>query len=300
MKNTNIGQYIKKQKYNYKILDNFKKELIKQLYQDLFKLNQDLFINENITFENFLYQYYSIIDQHINFDKPDYPGLVSEMNDIIKKKILINKKNKELNEEIEDLYQNAEWELIHKYKSSLEMESILDERKKKIEKMQKYNDELTKQIELNKKLKIKNNDVKNIEKDQKIEKQDKYLLDENVAKKELQEIKIKECLENNIINDNDNNNNINIENNNIKENNIEKDEDIDLKFMSEKERDDMITMMVNKIMNEKKAQKIDSILNGLRSKYKIEEKQYIMPEIKYNQKKIDEILYKEMQKYEDI
>ena len=222
------------------------------------------------------------------------------MNDIIKKKILINKKNKELNEEIEDLYQNAEWELIHKYKSSLEMESILDERKKKIEKMQKYNDELTKQIELNKKLKIKNNDVKNIEKDQKIEKQDKYLLDENVAKKELQEIKIKECLENNIISDDDNNNNINIENNNIKENNIEKDEDIDLKFMSEKERDDMITMMVNKIMNEKKAQKIDSILNGLRSKYKIEEKQYIMPEIKYNQKKIDEILYKEMQKYEDI
>ena len=131
MKNTNIGQYIKKPKYNYKILDNFKKELIKQLYQDLFKLIQDLFINENITFENFLYQYYSIIDKHINFDKPDYPGLVSEMNDIIKKKILINKKYKELNEEIEDLYQNAEWELIHKYKSSLEMESILDERKKK-------------------------------------------------------------------------------------------------------------------------------------------------------------------------
>jgi len=283
----------KQKKYHYKLLDNFKKELIKKLYQDLFKLNKDLFINENITYEFFLFQYYATIDQHIDFNKPDYPGLVSELNEIIKKKTLANKQNKELNEEIEDLYKNAEWELIHKYKSSLEMEKLLDEKKIKKEKMKKYNDELTAQIELNKKLK-----KKNVKEEQNVEKQDQYLLDENVAKKELQEIRIKqgqEKEEEQIYNINDNaNNNLNINKSNKEE------ENIDFKLFSEKDRDEMITAMVDKIMKEKRAQKIDNILNGIKSKYSIEEKNYKMPEIKYEQKKIDEILYKEMLKYQDI
>ena len=283
----------KQKKYHYKLLDNFKKELIKKLYQDLFKLNKDLFINENITYEFFLFQYYATIDQHIDFNKPDYPGLVSELNEIIKKKTLANKQNKELNEEIEDLYKNAEWELIHKYKSSLEMEKLLDEKKIKKEKMKKYNDELTAQIELNKKLK-----KKNVKEEQNVEKQDQYLLDENVAKKELQEIRIKqgqEKEEEQIYNINDNaNNNLNINKSNKEE------ENIDFKLFSEKDRDEMITAMVDKIMKEKRAQKIDNILNGIKSKYSIEEKNYKMPEIKYEQKKIDEILYKEKLKYQDI
>jgi len=283
----------KQKKYHYKLLDNFKKELIKKLYQDLFKLNKDLFINENITYEFFLFQYYATIDQNIDFNKPDYPGLVSELNEIIKKKTLANKQNKELNEEIEDLYKNAEWELIHKYKSSLEMEKLLDEKKIKKEKMKKYNDELTAQIELNKKLK-----KKNVKEEQNVEKQDQYLLDENVAKKELQEIRIKqgqEKEEEQIYNINDNaNNNLNINKSNKEE------ENIDFKLFSEKDRDEMITAMVDKIMKEKRAQKIDNILNGIKSKYSIEEKNYKMPEIKYEQKKIDEILYKEMLKYQDI
>ena len=281
--------------YHYKLLDNFKKELIKKLYQDLFKLNRDLFINENITYEFFLFQYYATIDQHIDFNKPDYPGLVSELNEIIKKKTLANKQNKELNEEIEDLYENAEWELIHKYKSSLEMEKLLDEKKIKKEKMKKYNDELTAQIELNKKLK-----KKNIKEEQNVEKQDQYLLDENEAKKELQEIRIKqgqEKEEEQIYNINDNDN----DNDNLDMNKSDKEEEnIDFKLLSEKDRDEMITAMVDKIMKEKRAQKIDNILNGLKSKYNIEEKNYKMPEIKYEQKKIDEILYKEMLKYQDI
>ena len=285
----------KQKKYHYKLLDNFKKELIKKLYQDLFKLNRDLFINENITYEFFLFQYYATIDQHIDFNKPDYPGLVSELNEIIKKKTLANKQNKELNEEIEDLYENAEWELIHKYKSSLEMEKLLDEKKIKKEKMKKYNDELTAQIELNKKLK-----KKNIKEEQNVEKQDQYLLDENVAKKELQEIRIKqgqEKEEEQIYNINDNDN----DNDNLDMNKSDKEEEnIDFKLLSEKDRDEMITAMVDKIMKEKRAQKIDNILNGLKSKYNIEEKNYKMPEIKYEPKKIDEILYKEMLKYQDI
>ena len=287
----------KQKKYHYKLLDNFKKELIKKLYQDLFKLNRDLFINENITYEVFLFQYYAIIDQHIDFNKPDYPGLVCELNEIIKKKTLANKQNKELNEEIEDLYKNAEWELIHKYKSSLEMEKLLDEKKIKKEKMKKYNDELTAQIELNKKLK-----KKNIKEEQNVEKQDQYLLDENLAKKELQEIRIKQGQEKEEeqiynINDNDNENANDILDMNKSS---KEEENFDFKLLSEKDRDEMITAMVDKIMREKRAQKIDNILNGLKSKYNIEEKKYKMPEIKYEQKKIDEILYKEMLKYQDI
>ena len=272
----NIEKNTDQKKYHYKILDNFKKELIKQLYQDLFKLNKDLFTSEKITYEYFLYEYYTVIDENINFDNPDYPGLVYKMNDIVKKRVLANKQNRELNEEIDDLYQNAEWELINKYKSSLEMEKKLQERKAKVEKMQKYNEELTKQIELNKILK-KQNDIEN---EQKIEKQDKYLLDEKVDKKELQEMKIKECQE--------------------KNKSDEKNEEIDYNTIKKMNKDDMITMMVNKIMKEKRAEKIDSILNGIKSKYHKEEKEYVMPDIKYDQRKIDEILYKEMQKYQDI
>ena len=143
--------------------------------------------------------------------------------------------------------------------------------------MKKYNDELTQQIELNKKLKNK----KNIEEEQKIEKQDKYLLDEKVAKKELQEIKIKEVKDKNI-------------------NKKEKEEVLNCDNLKEMDKDKIITMIVNKIMNEKRAQKIDSILNGIKSKYYNEEKEFIMPDIKYDQKKIDLILEKEIQKYQDI
>lgn len=266
--------------YYYKKLNNFKKALIKQLYQDLYKLNQDLFIKENITYEFFLYEFYSIIDQNINFDKPDYQGLVDTLNDIVKKKVLINKQNRELNDNIEDLYQNAEWELIDKYKSSLDLEKKLEEKKAKIEKMKKYKDELTKQIELNKKLKKINVIDEN---KPKLEKQDKYLLDEKTAKKELQEMKIKE-----------------IEEKEKENNKVNGEEEIDYSQLKGKDKDDIITDMVNKIMKKKRAEKIDTLLNGIKSKYIYDEKEFIMSEIKYEQKKVDEILEKEMLKYQDI
>ena len=276
-KSINLDYSKKRNQYHYKVLDNFKKELMKQLYKDLLELNKHLYIKENITYEFFLFEYYYTIEQNIDFNNPDYPGLLFKINDIIKEKILTNKQNRELNEEVEDLYQNAEWDLIEKYKTSLEIEQKFNEKKEKIEKMKKYNDELTQQIELNKKL--KNN--KNIEEEQKIEKQDKYLLDEKVAKKELQEIKIKEVKDKNI-------------------NKKEKEEVLNCDNLKEMDKDKIITMIVNKIMNENRAQKIDSILNGIKSKYYNEEKEFIMPDIKYDQKKIDLILEKEIQKYQDI
>ena len=269
-----------KRKNNIKILENFKKELVKQLYKDLFQLNKDLYINEEITYEFFLFHYYSIIEENINFSKPDYPGLVDKMNSIITKNILNNKQNKEKNKEIEELYKNNEWELINKYKSSLEMEKKLKEKKEREEKIKKYNEELNKQIEYSKMLKNKNI---------KVNKEDKYLLDEKEAKKELMEIKINQSKDKHIENDK----NINI--NNKEEENIGKDnleEYID--------KDEIISKMVEKIMKQKREEKIDSILNGMRSKNFIEQKEYTMPEIKYDPKKIDELINKEMLKYQDI
>ena len=269
-----------KHKNNYKILENFKKELVKQLYKDLFKLNKDLYINEDITYEFFLFHYYSIIEENINFSKPDYPGLVEKMNSIITQNILNNKQNKEKNKEIEELYENNEWDLINKYKSSLEMEKKLKEKKEREEKIKKYNEELNKQIENNKMLKNKNI---------KVNKEDKYLLDEKEAKKELMEIKIDKSKDKLIENDK-----------NIKRN-IQEEEKINMNILEENiDKDEIISKMVDKIMKQKREEKIDSILNGMRSKNFIEQKEYIMPEIKYDPKKIDELIKKEMLKYQDI
>ena len=66
------------------------------------------------------------------------------------------------------------------------------------------------------------------------------------------------------------------------------------------DKDEIISKMVDKIMKQKREEKIDSILNGMRSKNFIEQKEYIMPEIKYDPKKIDELIKKEMLKYQDI
>ena len=259
---------------NNKILENFKKELIKQLYKDIYNLNKDLFINEEITYELFLFRYYSLIEKNINLNNPDYPGLVEKLNLIIKNNIMQNKQNREKNDEIEELYNNAEWELINKYKSSLEIEQKLKQKKEKEKKMKNYEEELKRQIELNKKLKNKKDE--NIL----IKKEDKYLLHESEAKKELRQIKIEQNDDKEI---NDKINEINI--NNIDE------------YM---DKDELITKMVDKILMKKKEEKIDNILNGIKSKYFLENKDFIIPEIKYDKKNIDDILYKEMRQYQDI
>ena len=273
-KNNKVKKSILKQKPNkvisnkqtyYKTLDNFKKALIKQLYNDLYKLNTNFYTKENITYENFLYEYYKVIDDNIDFDNPDYPGLVLKIDDYIKKNVVLKKQKMEKEKEIENLYQNSEWELIRKYKIELANDKRNQERIEKQKKMEQYSNDLAKQIEEKKKLNQMINDMN-------VEKENKYLLNEEVAKKELQEIKIEESQKND-------------------------DELIDDVNM---DKDDMITIMVNKIMKQKKAEKIDSLLNGMKSNAYKENKIYSLPEIKYDQAKIDQILLKEMEKYQNI
>ena len=268
-----MKQKQRKNNNNYKILENFKKELIKQLYRDIYSLNKDLFIKEEITYELFLFRYYTLIDKNINLNNPDYPGLVEKLNSIIKNNIIKNKENKQKNDEIEELYKNAEWELINKYKSSIEVEKKLKEKKEKLKKMKNYQEELKKQIEENKILKNKLDENVLI-------KEDKYLLNFSEAKKELQQIKIEKNDDKEI---DDKISEINI--NNIDE------------YM---DKDELITKMVDKILKKKKEEKIDNILNGIKSKYYLENKDFIIPEIKYSEKNIDDIINKEMNKYQDI
>ena len=140
--------------------------------------------------------------------------------------------------------------------------------------MQKYQDELNKQIELNKILKNK------LDENVLINKEDNYLLNFSEAKKELQQIKIEKLNDKEI---NDKINEINI--NNIDE------------YM---DKDELITKMVDKIIKKKKEEKIDNILNGIKSNYYLENEDFIIPEIKYDKKNIDDLINKEMLKYQDI
>ena len=271
-------------KYNLKILDNFKKELIKHLYKDLYNLNKELYTNESITYEFFLFNYYNLIEENINFDKPDYPYLVNKINKIVNQNIANNKQNKEMNIKIDELYQNSEWDLINKFQSALELEKNMEEKQKKIEKMKKYNLELKNQIEQNKILKQKK-DLKNLQ-NLKIEKQDEYLLNEKEAKKELLEMKIKKCQ--------------NMPEIQEKKEEINEKEEISKEIKTIENNDEMISRLVDKIMSEKREQKIDSILNGIKGKYHLEQNNYIIPEIKYDSNKIEQIIHKEMLKYQDI
>ena len=271
-------------KYNLKILDNFKKELIKHLYKDLYNLNKELYTNESITYEFFLFNYYNLIEENINFDKPDYPYLVNKINKIVNQNIANNKQNKEMNIKIDELYQNSEWDLINKFQSALELEKNMEEKQKKIEKMKKYNLELKNQIEQNKILKQKK-DLKNLQ-NLKIEKQDEYLLNEKEAKKELLEMKIKKCQ--------------NMPEIQEKKKEINEKEEISKEIKTIENNDEMISRLVDKIMSEKREQKIDSILNGIKGKYHLEQNNYIIPEIKYDSNKIEQIIHKEMLKYQDI
>ena len=248
-------------KYNLKILDNFKKELIKHLYKDLYNLNKELYTNENITYEFFLFNYYNLIEENINFDKPDYPYLVNKINKIVNQNIANNKQNKKMNIKIDELYQNSEWDLINKFQSALELEKNMEEKQKKIEKMKKYNLELKNQIEQNKILKQKK-DLKNLQ-NLKIEKQDEYLLNEKEAKKELQEMKIKKCQ--------------NMPEIQEKKKEINEKEEISKEIKTIENNDEMISRLVDKIMSEKREQKIDSILNGIKGKYHLEQNNYIIP-----------------------
>ena len=261
-------------------IENMKKNLIKKLYNDLYYENQQLYDINNFTFENFIFYFYKEIESYIDFKNPDYSKLFQIMN--LKVKSKFKKENKFiLNEDVKKIKNNEEdendeeneWKLIFKYQQILYEENEKKKKKEREEKEKKYYEDLKEQI------KKKKNPIDDIEKN----KEDAFLFNEKIAFKELQKAKVKhlenfqnfqkekdylkeEFLEKLKLKNEDNDEEINTMKKNqalTYNNNILKN------YLSNKnEQDDLISKLVDQIMNEKKINKLNNILQTVKDKNK--------------------------------
>lgn len=179
---SNISKYERRTKD----IENLNRNLMKKLYADLFTRNVELYQAKNLTFENFMFNFYIDFQELIDLENPDYKLLLERMDLIVKSRFdrenrLASDKNRlEIVKELNLLSQEDDWALIDRYQK----EKFLEEEKKRKEeecrKRQLYFSELDKQIN-NKKTYV--NPVLK-------KKEDIYLADELKAKKELESMKI--------------------------------------------------------------------------------------------------------------
>ena len=129
-------------------------KVLRKLYGDLFIRIPNTFKQNNLTFENFVYEFGQEIHELFEFDKlnPSYDNLIKDVNILVIQKYPITpdltKFNRiELKKYFYDLGINDDWSLIQKYKA--EMDKIEDkERLMKIaQSMKDYYKELDEQIE---------------------------------------------------------------------------------------------------------------------------------------------------------
>ena len=262
-------------------IENMKKNLIKKLYNDLYYENQQLYDINNFTFENFIFYFYKEIESYIDFKNPDYSKLFQIMDLKVKSKFkkenkyILNEdvKKKKNNEEEDENDEENEWKLIFKYQQILYEENEKKKKKEREDKEKKYYEDLKEQI------KMKKNPIDDIEKN----KEDAFLFDENIAFKQLQKAKVKnlqnfqnfqkekdylkeEFLEKLKLKNEDNEEEVNTKKKNqalTYNNNILKN------YLSNKdEQDDLISKLVDQIMNEKKINKLNNILQIVKDKNK--------------------------------
>ena len=69
-----------------KDLDNLNRKLIQKIYAYLYIKNVQLYQEKNLTFENFLFNFYLDFESLIDFDNPNYKLLLERMNLIVKSK----------------------------------------------------------------------------------------------------------------------------------------------------------------------------------------------------------------------
>ena len=273
----------KKKEENLKLknqeIEKLKKSLIRKIYNDLYEENTKLYEINNFTFEDFIFYFYKDIESHIDFKNPDYSKLFKIMD--LKVKAKFQKENKliRINDNEKKIEKNNEneedddWKLIFKYQQILYDEKEKRKQKEKEEKEKKYYEELKEQI------KMKKNPIDEIEKN----KEDAFLFNEKIAFKELQKAKVKhlenfqnfqkekdylkeEFLEKLKLKNEDNDEEINTMKKNqalTYNNNILKN------YLSNKnEQDDLISKLVDQIMNEKKINKLNNILQTVKDKNK--------------------------------
>ena len=176
----NKSQETSKTQKRAKDLDNLNRNLMKKIYADLYTKNVQLYQEKNLTFENFLFNFYLDFESLIDFDNPNYKLLLERMDLIVKSKFdrenrLTSGKNK--NELIKELNFLAQIEKYHKAKFD---EEEANKKKEKKERHKKYLNDLNENI-----IK-KKNFVDPIEK----KKNEIYLYDQREKEKKLEETKI--------------------------------------------------------------------------------------------------------------
>ena len=177
----------KKEEQRARNLEILHRDLMKKIYYDLYTRNIELYQDNNLTFENFLFYFSQVFDSLLDFDDPDYKLLLYRMDLVVKSKF-DNDKNKmdhiknklELNKDLNYLAHEDGWTLIEKYKNALYDEGQAKLKKLNELKYKKYINDLNKQI-LEKKYYV----------DPVAKKKDEiYLFNEIEKKKQLDELKL--------------------------------------------------------------------------------------------------------------
>ena len=167
-------------------LDNLNRNLMKKVYADLYTKNVVLYQEKNLTFENFLFHFYTDFESLIDFENPNYKLLLDRMDLIVKSKFdrenrLNSGKNRnEIIKELNYLSQEDEWALIDRYQKAKFDEEEENKKRMKKENHKKYLKDLDDDIIR------KKNYIDPIQK----KKNDIYLYDEKEKEKQLEEIKI--------------------------------------------------------------------------------------------------------------
>ena len=182
----NKSQETSKTEKRSRELDNLNRNLMKKVYADLYTKNVGLYQEKNLTFENFLFHFYTDFESIIDFENPNYKLLLDRMDLIVKSKFdrenrLNSGKNRnEIIKELNYLSQEDEWALIDRYQKAKFDEEEENKKRMKKENHKKYLKDLDDDIIR------KKNYIDPIQK----KKNDIYLYDEKEKEKQLEEIKI--------------------------------------------------------------------------------------------------------------
>ena len=207
-------------------------KLLRKLYGDLFISLPNTFKQNDLSFENFVYEFGQETHELFEFDKsnPSYDNLLRDVNILVIQKYPISPdltkfNKKELKKYFYELGINDEWSLLQKYQQ--EMDKIEEKNRliKIAQSMKDYNNDLDKQIE-NKKIIIEKKKEKK-EKKNKIDLQKMKIINKQKIEKLKKNEKMMELIDKNIIeqiNENDKLKkyylqNLENENDNINENN---------------------------------------------------------------------------------
>ena len=184
--NLNKSQETSKTEKRFRDLDNLNRNLMKKVYADLYTRNVQLYQEKNLTFENFLFHFYSDFEALKDFENPNYKLLLERMDLIVKSKfdrenrLNSGKNKKELIKELNYLSQEDEWALIERYQRAKFDEEEENKKKEKILNHKKYLNDLNEDIIR------KKNYIDPVQK----KKNEIYLYDEKEAAKKLEQTKI--------------------------------------------------------------------------------------------------------------